>query len=125
MSYFEQTRIAKSDGTIVNPSEDESLVLLRRIAKLLESSAVTDIAQRQRVIAEQATAGNLNVTAAITGTPSVNATLQAATVNAGQFVVGFGGQASAAANIIDSRFFLIDIARTAYASGIRQNLVWA
>ncbi len=123
MSYFEQTRISKGDGTVINPSEDESIVLLRRIAKLLESSAVTDMAQRQRVIAEQATAANLNVTAAISGTAT--ATLAAATVNAGQFVVGFGGQASAAANIIDSRFFLIDIARNTYANGIRQNLVWA
>jgi hypothetical protein len=123
MSYFEQTRISKSDGTVINPSEDESLVLLRRIAKLLESSAVIDIAQRQRVICEQATAANLNVTASVSG--STTATLAAATVNAGQFVVGFGGQASAAANIIDSRFFLIDTARNAYANGVRQNLIWS
>lgn len=115
MSYFEQTRVANTSGTAVNPAQDETIILLRRIAKLLESSAVTDANQRQRVIAEQATAASLNVTS----TPI------ASTTNIGQVVTGFGGQATAAANIIDSRFQLIDIARNSYSNGIRSRLTWS
>jgi hypothetical protein len=124
MSYFDQTTIANAAGTVINPAQDETIILLRRIAKLLESSATTDSSQRQRVIAEQATAANLNVTASVTfaSAQSVNSTAVASTVNMGQVVVGYGPQAAAAANIIDSRFQLIDIARAAYANGIRAKL---
>lgn len=117
MSYFEQTRVANTSGTAVNPAQDETIILLRRIAKLLESNAVTDANQRQRVIVEQATAANLLVTA--------NTTAVASTVNMGQVVVGYGPQAAVAANIIDSRFQLIDIARNSYANGIRSRLTWS
>jgi len=55
----------------------------------------------------------------------VNSTPVASSVNIGQVVTGYGPQAVAAANIVDSRFMLIDIARQAYASGIRRNLVWS
>lgn len=124
MSYFDQTRITNADGTAINPAQDESVILLRRIAKLLESSAVTDSSQRQRVVVEQATAASLNTTVA--GTVAVSSSVAgASTANIGQVVVGYGGQAVAAANIIDSRFQLIDIARNAYANGIRTNLVWS
>lgn len=123
MSYFDQTRVSNAAGTAINPVQDETIVLLRRIAKLLESSAVTDSSQRQRVIVEQATAANLNITAS--GTVAANSTAVASTVNMGQVVVGFGGQATAAANIIDSRFSLIDIARNSYANGIRSKLTWS
>lgn len=121
MSYFEQTKITNAAGTAINPVQDETVILLRRIAKLLESSAVTDSSQRQRVVVEQTTAANLNVTASGT----VNSTAVATTVNMGQVVVGFGGQAVAAANIVDSRFQLIDIARNSYANCIRSKLTWS
>ncbi len=123
MSYFDQTRVSNAAGTAINPVQDETIILLRRIAKLLESSAVTDSSQRQRVIVEQGTAANLLVTAS--GTVAANSTAVASTVNMGQVVVGFGGQATAAANIIDSRFSLIDIARNTYSNGIRSKLSWS
>lgn len=115
MSYFDQTRVANAAGTTINPATDEAIILLRRMVKLLESNAVVDSSQRQRVVVEQATAANLNVTT----------TLPASAANIGQVVAGYGPQAAAAANIIDSRFQLIDIARNTYANGIRSKLVWS
>jgi len=120
--------VLNTSGTQINPAQDESVVLLRKIVKLLESNAVVDSSQRQRIIAEQATAANLLCTATIasgTITSVSSATLAATSANIGQVVIGYGAQASAAANIIDSRYTLIDQARNAYANGIRSKLVWS
>jgi len=78
------------------PSSDEAIALLRRMVKLMEPLAVQDSQQRQRVVVESITTGNLNVVASIGN------------------VVGLGG--------VDPRFQFIDQARTAYATGIRANI---
>jgi len=78
------------------PSSDEAIALLRRMVKLMEPLAVQDSQQRQRVVVETITTGNLNVVASIGN------------------VVAFGG--------VDPRFQFIDQARTAYATGIRANI---
>jgi len=129
MSYFEKTKITNSSGTVINPAQDESILLLRKIVKLLEASATIDLKQRQKVVVEaigtnNATPTEVNAAIPVTGTVSANSTAVASTVNMGQVVVGFGGQATAAANIIDSRYFLVDTSRNAYANGIRKNLSW-
>ena len=110
--------VTNADNTVINVAQDDSVTLLRRILKVLESNAVVDSVQRQRVAVEQGTAANLNCT--IAGTASTTAV--ASTVNMGQVVVNFGGQAQSAQ--IDSRFFIIDTARNAYANGIRSKLTW-
>jgi hypothetical protein len=112
--------VTNADNTVINVAQDDSVTLLRRILKVLESNAVVDSVQRQRVAVEQGTAANLNCT--IAGTASTTAV--ASTVNMGQVVVNFGGQAQSAATQIDSRFFIIDTARNAYANGIRSKLTW-
>lgn len=75
---------------------DESLILLRRIVKLLESNAVVDSANRQRITLESSSA---QLTANING---------------------FSVTIPSVANM-DHRQF-IDIARNAYANGIRSKL---
>ena len=52
MAYFEQTQLKNEDNLAVNPGTEESLILLRRIAKMLEASATQDIAGRQRVVVD-------------------------------------------------------------------------
>lgn len=74
---------------------DEALVLLRRMVKLMESNAVVDSANRQRVIIDAGT-----VT-----TVSTVSTVSNITTMAGQ------GQQQ-----------FVDIARNAYANGIRSKL---
>lgn len=124
MSYFNRTTIANSANAVIDPASEESVILLRRIVKLLEVSSTSDFRLRQKVVLE-AIGTNTGVPTEINATLPVTTTLPAATTNIGQVVVGFGGQATAAANIIDSRFSMIDTARNAYALGIRSNLIWS
>jgi hypothetical protein len=82
-------------------STDETIILLRRMVKLLEPIATQDILQRQKVTVDAITGG-----------------LTLATVSS----------VSSVANIIalgsvDARFHFIDLARTAYATGIRAKLI--
>ena len=72
-------------------ASDESLILLRRIVKILESNAVTDGQQRQRII-----------------------------VDAGSITVGGTVAISTLAGQAQQQF--VDIARNAYANGIRSKL---
>lgn len=72
---------------------DESLVLLRRIVKLLESNAVVDAANRQRMVVE-----SLPTLATVSTVTNIGAI-------AGQGLQQF-----------------VDIARNAYANGIRSKL---
>jgi hypothetical protein len=72
---------------------DESLILLRRIVKLLESNAVVDSANRQKVIVE--------------GSANINGTIAVGNIST---MAGYGQQQ------------YIDIARNAYANGIRSKL---
>ncbi len=100
MSYFEQTKVTDSTGTLINPVQDENIVLLRKITKLLEASATADSSQRQRVTVEGATITSGTVT----------------TVGSVTSAVALGG--------VDARYLFIDTARNAYANGIRTNLSW-
>jgi hypothetical protein len=74
-------------------ASEEALVLLRRMVKLMESNAVVDAANRQRIIVE--------------GTASVGGTVAVSNVAT---VAGYAQQQ------------YIDIARNAYANGIRSKL---
>jgi hypothetical protein len=47
MAYLEKTQISNERDTVINPATEESLILLRRIAKLLESSATSDTANTE------------------------------------------------------------------------------
>ena len=102
MAYFEQTNITNDKGTIVNPATEEQIVLLRRIVKLLESQATVDIANRQRIAIDAVTSG-----------VTIGATLGAGANTVGNVTVG----------LMDHRQF-IDVARTAYNTGIRSKLTF-
>jgi hypothetical protein len=108
--------ILNASGTTINPATDETILLLRRIVKLLEPSAVQDSSQRQRVTVEnstvavtQATAANLNAVVSQATAANLNANVGTVTN-----IAGLGG--------VDPRFQFIDQARNAFANGIRQNL---
>jgi hypothetical protein len=74
-------------------ASEEALVLLRRMVKLLESNAVVDVANRQRVVVE--------------GSANINGTVTVSNIST---MAGYGQQQ------------YIDIARNAYANGIRSKL---
>ena len=111
MAYFEQTNITNDNGTIVNPATEEQIVLLRRIVKLLESQATVDIANRQRIAIDAITAGvSLPTVAAVT---AITNALPAGANTIGNVTVGS----------MDHKQF-IDVARTAYNTGIRSKLTF-
>jgi hypothetical protein len=78
----------------MNPSTDESVVLLRRLVQLLTPIGVQDAQQRQRVTVE-------------------NSSVAVSTINS----------LNTLANV-DARFPIIDQARNTFANGIRQNLIY-
>ena len=49
--------VVNTSGQTINPATDETVVLLRRLVKLLESQAVVDSANRQKVTIDS-TSGN-------------------------------------------------------------------
>lgn len=51
MSYIDvkEVNLTNENGQVINPVQDETVILLRRIAKLLEPMGTQDAAQRQRI----------------------------------------------------------------------------
>jgi hypothetical protein len=98
---FDTTSMSDSDSLQIfleiqmNPSTDESVILLRRLIQLLAPVATQDALQRQRVAVES---------------------IPAVTVSAVNNIVALAG--------VDARFQFIDQARNTFANGIRQNLTY-
>ena len=103
--------VKDTTSTQVNPATDDSIILLRRMVKLMESQAAVDSSNRQRI-----TLDSLGTGTAITNTVPVSGTVTATVTNATITSVGtLAGQ--------NDQMFQ-DFARSAYATGIRQNLVF-
>ncbi len=105
MAYLEQTQITDQKDVIVNPASEESIVLLRRIAKTLESQAACDPQQRQRVTIDSIAAAQTLAT--VTTVTTVSSITNLASLN------GWNQQMFA------------DPARHAYNSGIRSQLTFS
>jgi hypothetical protein len=129
MSYIPQSDsqyILDASGTTINPSTDETVQLLRRMVKLLDSIATVDSQNRQRISLDsanttasvtvaQATAANLNAT--VTQATAANLNANVGTVGSITNIAGLGG--------IDPRFQFMESARIAYATGVRPNLIFS
>ena len=138
MAYFEQTKLTNSSGIVINPAEkqdlytfdpptdapapvvrtapgsiDDQLALLRRIAKVLESTAACDPQQRQRVTVDAFTAGvALPTVTAVTTVATVTTVTTVTSVTNIAGLLGWNQQAFA------------DPARTAYNTGIRRHITF-
>lgn len=93
--------IIDKTSTQINPASEDAVIYLRRIVKLLESSATVDYANRQKVIVE----GMPAITGAVTMT--------------GTTITGMSGLRYG----MDERYKYIDAARLTYAAGIRANII--
>jgi hypothetical protein len=99
-------------STQINPATDDGITYLRRIVKLMESQAVVDNANRQRI-----TIDSLGTGTAVTTTIPVSGSLTSAgTVSTVTNMTTLAGQ---------NQQMYQDVARTAYATGIRQNLAFS
>lgn len=92
--------IKDSSDVRINPVQDDTVVLLRRVVKLMESQAVVDSQMRQRVTVD------IMPTTTVTGTVTVG------TITSLSQLAG-----------VDSRWQIIDWSRQAYNSGIRAHLI--
>lgn len=125
MSYFETTNLANTDGDQINPTTEESTVLLRRLIKLLESNSVVDSSLRQKVVVEQVTATQMGT--AITGLNSGAGVPASNVITAGAPTTGTPITTyylPVWVGPVDQRWEIIDRARTAYNTGIRSNLTF-
>jgi hypothetical protein len=126
-----------SSGNASNIANEESIILLRRICKLLESNAVTDSSLRQKMAVESiissAIASGAIASGAIASGALASGSIAAGAITTGAFasgaysgnaVIQFGAQGTSNAAGVDSRFFMMDMARTAYNT-LRSNLVWS
>jgi hypothetical protein len=91
--------IKDSSDVRINPVQDDTVVLLRRVVKLMESQAVVDSQMRQRVVVD-------------TGAIVVSGSVTVATITSLSQLAG-----------VDSRWQIIDWSRQAYNSGIRAHLI--
>ena len=116
-------KLVKTTDRAGNPiavASDEAILLLRRMVKLMESNAVTDSSMRQRVMLDASLGAS--ATPLMTVALANNVTGGGVGYSIGSAVMTFG---SNNLNSIDSRFFMMDTARNAYANGIRSKLVWS
>lgn len=97
-------------NTQVNPATEDSSIYLRRMVKLLESQAVVDSATRQRITLDAITAGLTLAT--VTTVSTLTTITNAVPVGNVATIAGQGEQ------------MYQDVARNAFANGIRQNLVF-
>jgi hypothetical protein len=110
--------INDSKDNRINPAQDDSVILLRRIVKLMESQAVVDSGNRQRITLDSI-GTNTAVTTTVPVSGTVTATVAGATLAAGSATIGsvlIAGQ---------NQQMFQDVARNTYANGIRQNLIFS
>lgn len=116
MAYFESTKLKDALGNPINPVENEQIILLRRLIKLIESQSATDVANRQRIaidnIATNLTLGTVSAVTAITNP-----------LPAGTNAIGNITNVTQLAGA-DQRQF-IDVSRTNYNTGIRSRLTFS
>lgn len=99
-------------STQINPATDDSVTYLRRMVKQVDSLAVVDSAQRQKVTIDSITTALTLTTVTTVGT--VTTVTNAVPVGN---IATFSG--------VDARYLYIDTARNAFANGIRQNLAFS
>ena len=117
----------------VNPSTDESVQLLRRIVKLLESQATVDSYNRQRVSIESVSGSIVSGTVAsgaIASGAIASGAIASGAIASGAIASGaIASGAIASGAIVDwvygQRWAIVDAAREAYNSGIRSKLTFS
>jgi hypothetical protein len=109
----EAVGIKDTAGTIVNPATDDAVVYLRRMVKLMESQATVDAGNRQRI-----TIDSLGTGTAVTTTIPVSGTVTVGTIST---VTSLTNMVTLAGQ---NQQMFQDVARNAYANGIRQNLIF-
>lgn len=107
----------------VDVATNDTIILLRRLVKLLESNAVVDSSNRQKIVVEQITANQIGVavSAAAAATPAPNP-ISAAAPNTPLAATTY--YLPVWVGPVDQRWEIMDRAKTAYNTGIRSHLTF-
>lgn len=116
MAFFEQTQVTNEKDVIVNPSSEESIILLRRMVKLMEASGNVDVANRQRITVDAGLPTGANTIGAVTVATVAAVTAITNALPAGTNFIGYMGMTG------DTR---IDLSRATFANAIRSRLTFS
>jgi hypothetical protein len=124
MAYFENTKLKDSTGTIINPTQDDSLTLLRAIFKLLKPLAFITGGGSNRLSVD-VNSGTITTVSTVSnisaGTVTANCNINASQTLGTVTTVGTVTNIPTIANI--TSFDLMKaMSRTGYNSGIRSNI---
>jgi hypothetical protein len=114
-----QVGILNTSNTQINPATEDSVVLLRRMVKLMESQATVDVANRQRITLDAWGAGVLLGTGTSASCPRVGLGTDS-TVGTVTSVTNVATIGSYAAQQMYG-----DVAHDVYANALRRHLVFA
>lgn len=115
MSIFKKPLLTE-DGEPLYPVQDDTVLLLRRIVKLLEASGTVDANNRQRIAVDSVTTSALYTGGGSTALGGETITAGAPTV-AGTIYPFYVWETP-----VDQRWRIIDAARASYDLGIRSKL---
>jgi hypothetical protein len=113
--------VKNTEGVRVNPATDDSIVYLRRMVKLMESQATVDAGNRQRITIDALGGAAVTTTVPVSG--SVTATVASTTLTAA--TAGIITNATIATIAGQNQQMYQDVARNAYANGVRNNLTFS
>lgn len=110
MAYFENTKLKDSSGNIINPSQEESLTLLRAIFRLLKPLGFITGSGSNRLSVD-INSGTITTLPTLANVTTVSTVSTVSTVTN---IPTIGG--------MNSFDLMKAMARTAYNSGIRSNI---
>lgn len=128
MADLSTIKLKDSSGTVTNPATEESILLLRKILKVLESNATVDNKQRQKVTIEAIGTNSSPASTEINATIPVTAVgTNIGTTIAGNAVavvpaIGAPYYQAVWEGPVDQRWRIIDAARNTFANSIRTKL---
>ena len=117
MAYFEKTNISNTDGQAVNPAEEGSLALLRRIFQLLKPLGIITGGGSNRLsvdVNNVGTLGTVTTVSTVTGVTTVTTVTGVTTVGTVNNQAAMGG--------IPAFDMMKSLSRAGYANGPRANI---
>ena len=113
MAYFETSKLKDSSGNIINPSQEESLTLLRAIFRLLKPLGFITGSGSNRLSVD-INSGTIATVSNVTTLPTLANVTTVSTVSTVTNVPTIGN--------VNSFDLMKAMSRTAYNSGIRSNI---
>ena len=114
-------QVEDSTQKIINPSTEDSIIYLRRMVRLLETLAAVDSSNRQRISLDTIPAGVTLPTVTTVTTVGTVSTITGGTITTITNPVPIGNVATMSGM---DREQYINIAKNAWANGVRPNLQW-